>query len=170
MGNYVASPLSVLVLMSALLTAKGPRGDTGKEICEAILGEKRKHSCVDATYADVEEMLNRIRSGIASARAADGGKILSLSNGAFIQKTVLVEERFLQKFASLEGDKVERTFFNSSEAFNSINKWASSATDGLIEKYLKSPEELSSDTLLVLLSAIAFKGKYFHIFTAIFTF
>ncbi|KAM7541265.1 hypothetical protein Aperf_G00000029501 [Anoplocephala perfoliata] len=159
-GNYVASPLSVLVLLSALLTAKGPRGDTGKEICEAVVGWRKKNSCKKGPYTEVEEMLNKIRTGIASARSAGGEKILSISNGAFIRKTVAVEEEFVQKFAALQGDRVERTFFNSSDAFDSINEWARSATDGIIEKYLKSPDELSSDTLMVLLSAIAFKDNW----------
>ncbi|KAM7540204.1 hypothetical protein Aperf_G00000029510 [Anoplocephala perfoliata] len=159
-GNYVASPLSVLVLLSTLLTAKGPRGDTGKEICEAVVGWRKKNSCKKGPYTEVEEMLNKIRTGIASARSAGGEKILSISNGAFIRKTVAVEEEFVQKFAAVQGDRVERTFFNSSDAFDSINEWARSATDGIIEKYLKSPDELSSDTLMVLLSAIAFKDNW----------
>nr|CDS32013.1 hypothetical protein HmN_000399100 [Hymenolepis microstoma] len=51
-----------------------------------------------------------------------------------------------------------RTLFNTSDAFEIINKSANTSTDGLIPKYLNSKDELSSDTLLVLLSAITFKG------------
>nr|CDS32096.1 seminal fluid protein HACP059 [Hymenolepis microstoma] len=36
--------------------AKGPQGDTAKEICEALVGRSKKHTCtVDADYREVNE-------------------------------------------------------------------------------------------------------------------
>lgn len=49
--------------------------------------------------------------------------------------------------------------FKTSDAFDKINTWAESATDGLIKNYLKDKSELSTETLMMLLNAIAFKGK-----------
>eukprot|EP00108_Taenia_solium_P003512 TsM_000807300 transcript=TsM_000807300 gene=TsM_000807300 len=160
MGNYVASPLSVLVLLSALLTSKGPEGETAKEICEAIVGEREKKTCSNLSYPNIERMLERIRIGVANSRREDNNKILSLSNAVFLQKGFHVNQEFLKRFAKPNIDHVEKTLFNTSEAFASINDWARSSTDGLIEQFLKSNNEISSDTLMALLSAIAFKDNW----------
>ncbi|VDK33095.1 unnamed protein product [Taenia asiatica] len=160
MGNYVASPLSVLVLLSALLTSKGPEGETAKEICKAIVGEREKKTCNNLSYPNIEQMLERIRIGVANSRREDKTKILSLSNAVFLQKGFHVNQEFLNRFAKPNIDYVEKTLFNTSEAFARINDWARSSTDGLIEQFLKSSDEISSDTLMALLSAIAFKDNW----------
>ncbi|KAL5111819.1 Serpin I2 [Taenia crassiceps] len=136
MGNYVASPLSVLVLLSALLNSKGPEGETAKEICEAIVGERRKATCEFARALQIPEQKTAKRYCLH------------------------VYQGFLTRFANPNIDHVEKTLFNTSEAFKSINDWARSSTEGLIEQFLKSNNELSSDTLMVLLSAIAFKDNW----------
>nr|CDS32008.2 Estrogen regulated protein EP45 [Hymenolepis microstoma] len=166
-GNYVASPMSVLVLMSALLTAKGPQGDTAKEICEALVGKSKKHTCtVDADYREVVSLLEKIRTGVETAKSPEGKSVLQISDAAFIEKSLSVEDDFIKKFAFFQGDKVMRTLFNTSDAFESINKWANASTDGLIPKYLNSKDELDEDSLLVLLNAITFKDSWLKPFDA----
>ncbi|VDN97925.1 unnamed protein product [Rodentolepis nana] len=160
-GNYVASPMSVLVLMSALLTAKGPQGNTAKEICEALVGEKKKYSCINnEDYKEVVSLLEKIRTGVETARSPEGESVLKISNAAFIEKSFSVKDQFIKGFTFFHGDKVMRTLFNNSDAFENINKWADTATDGLIPKFLNSKDELSKDTLLVLLNAITFKDNW----------
>ncbi|KAH9286988.1 Alpha-1-antitrypsin-like protein CM55-MM [Echinococcus granulosus] len=159
-GNYVASPLSVLVLLSALLTSKGPEGKTAKEICQAIVGKREKETCSDLKYPNIEQKLDRIRTGAANSKTEDGKKILSLSNAVFLRKGLHIYPGFLERFAGFGEDRVKQVLFNTSEAFEKINEWSCSSTDGLIEHFLKSKDELSSDTLMVLLSAIAFKDNW----------
>lgn len=107
MGNYVASPLSVLVLLSALLTSKGPKGETAKEICEAIVVKGKRETCSDLSYPNIEQMLNRIRTGVANSITEDGNKTLSLSNAIFLQKGLHVYQDFLTRFAKPNIDHVE---------------------------------------------------------------
>ncbi|VDL59985.1 unnamed protein product, partial [Hymenolepis diminuta] len=160
-GNYVASPLSVLVLMSALLAAKGPQGNTAKEICEAIVGKEKQKTCInDPHYKEVVRLLEKIRTGVETARSPEGKSVLRLSNAVFIEKSLSVNDQFVRNFACFQGDKVMRTLFNTSDAYEEINKWANTATDGLIPEYLKSEDELSRDTLLVLLNAITFMDNW----------
>nr|CDS32011.1 serpin [Hymenolepis microstoma] len=148
--------MSVLVLMSALLTAKGPQGDTAKEICEALVGKSKKHTCtVDADYREVVSLLEKIRTGVETAKSPEGKSILQISDAAFIKKSLSVEDDFIKKFTFFQGDKVMRTLFNTSDAFESINEWANASTDGLIPKYLNSKDELDENTLLILLNAIS---------------
>lgn len=160
-GNYVASPLSVLVLMSALLTAKGPQGNTAKEICEALVGKKKQETCInDPNYKEVGRLLEKIRTGVETARSREGKAVLRLSDAVFIEKSLSVRDQFIRKFTFFQGDKVMRTLFNTSDAYENINKWANTATDGLIPEYLKSENELPQDTLLVLLNAITFMDNW----------
>ncbi|VDM27980.1 unnamed protein product, partial [Hydatigera taeniaeformis] len=152
--------MSVLVLLSALLTSKGPEGETAKEICEAIVGVEKRETCSNLNYPNIEQMLGRIRTGVADSRTEGGDKILSLSNAIFLQKGLHVHPNFLTGFTRTGINHVEETLFNTSEAFEKINEWARSSTDGLIERFLRSKDELSSDTLMILLNAIAFKENW----------
>lgn len=148
------------MLMSALLAAKGPQGDTAQEICEAIVGKEKRNTCTnDPHYKEVVRLLEKISTGVETARSPEGKSVLRLSNAAFIEKSLSVNDQFVRKFTFFQGDKVMRTLFNTSDAYEEINKWANTATDGLIPEYLKSEDELSRDTLLVLLNAITFVGK-----------
>ncbi|VDN97692.1 unnamed protein product [Rodentolepis nana] len=169
-GNYVASPMSVLVLMSALLTAKGPQNDTATEICEALVGRTKKHTCTDeADYKEVVSLLEKIRTVVETAKSPEGKSALKISNAAFIEESLLVKDLFIKKFTYFHGDTVKRTRFNNLDAFENINKWANTVTDGLIPRYLNSKDELPEDTLLVLLNAITFKDEWAEPFYSNFT-
>nr|CDS31431.1 hypothetical protein HmN_000357000 [Hymenolepis microstoma] len=66
--NYVSSPMSVSVLMSVLLMAEGIQGDTTKEICDAIIGKNKKHTCTDdADNKEVVGLLGKIRADVETA-------------------------------------------------------------------------------------------------------
>lgn len=159
-GNFVASPMSILVLLSALLSAKGPQEEAARQICKPLVGNKKSSTCLDdPSYAEVTKMLNNIRTGIESAKSPDGKRVVRLSNAVFVAPSMKFKESFARDFAIFEGDKVMKVPFNGTEAFNSINAWAAGATNGLISQYLKSPQELSPDTLMVLLNALAFSGR-----------
>lgn len=147
-------------MMSALLKAKGPQGDAAKEICEALIGRSKKHTCTDDTeYREVVRMLEKIRTGVETAKSPEGKCVLKISNAAFIEKSLSVKDQFIKNFTFFHGDTVMRTLFTTSDAFENINKWANKSTDGLIPKYLDSKDDLNEDALMVLLNAITFKGK-----------
>ncbi|VDD74283.1 unnamed protein product [Mesocestoides corti] len=158
--NFVASPLSVLVLLSALLTSKGASGETAREICEGIIGKKAKRSCDNLDYPEIEKLLDRIRTGVERSRRGGEPQVLSISNAVFMQEGYRFYPGFHTNFAKLRGDRIEQTDFNTSKAVEAINRWVRSSTDGLIEKMYNSPHELSRDTLMVLLNAITFKDNW----------
>lgn len=158
--------MSILVLLSALLSAKGPEGKTAEEICKSVVGQDKSSTCVDdPSYREVVETLNKIQTGVESARSPKGKRLVTLSNAAFVSKSLQFREKFGSDFAMFYGDTVMRTLFNTSAAFNSINAWANRATDGLIPQYLKSQDELSPDTLMMLLNAFTFTGKLYSFFS-----
>ena len=110
-GNYVSSPLSVLVLLSAFLVSKGPKGETAKEICEAIVGHKERKTCQNLDYSNIELMIDRIRTAVESSRTQNGRTVF-LSNAAFVQRGFPFREEFAQNFARYTGDYVEEVRFD----------------------------------------------------------
>lgn len=109
-GNYVASPLGVLVLLSAFLTSHGPKGETAVEICEAIVGRKERKTCNNVDYPNIEQMIHRIRTATESSRT-EHGRSLYISNAAFLQKGMRYRNEFVQNFAKFRGDHVEQVRF-----------------------------------------------------------
>ncbi len=105
--NFVASPVSALVLLSALLTARGPQSNTATELCKALVGRRLAANCYNLEYPDVEKQLNDIRTGFESAKTSNKTKILTMSNGAFIKKNFTVFPGFTTGFAKMRGDHVE---------------------------------------------------------------
>lgn len=103
----MASPLSVLVLLSALLNAKGPVNETATEICQAVVGKKKLSTCSNTEYPYIEEMLDNIRTKVDSARTEEGRRVLTISNAIFTQKEFSVYPGFAKLFAMIRGDHYE---------------------------------------------------------------
>ncbi len=105
--NFVASPISAIVLLSALLTAQGPKGDTAREVCRSLVGPNHAASCDDPEYPVVEANLTNIRAGVDRAVGEDSKRVFTLANGAFLQRGFHPSPGFLHRFAMVPGDIVE---------------------------------------------------------------
>ncbi len=95
------------MLLSALLTAKGPEGKTASQICKAVVGRKLAGNCNNLDYPDVEEQLNKIRTAIEQAKNENGTRIVNMANSAFLKKGFMISNGFRMGFPKMKGDSVQ---------------------------------------------------------------
>lgn len=138
--NPLLSPLSILAALS--MTANGAAGETKTQM-EAALGANA-------------ETLNSVFSACWSETGED--KQLRLANSVWLKDapTLHVEEAFLQKNADSFGAGIYSAPFDDATK-KSINDWVSEHTDGMIPEIL---DEIPQDTVMYLVSALAFDAKW----------
>ena len=136
-GNLFFSPYSV---SSALgMTYAGARGNTAKEMAEVLhfdLSQTELHSAFKGMNKEL------------AATAQKSGQKLNIANAL-----VLSGGNVSGEFKSILKDSYDAEIFSG--GLDKINGWVKKKTEGKIEKIL---EELSANSVCVLLNAIYFKG------------
>ncbi|MBQ8894645.1 MAG: serpin family protein [Clostridia bacterium] len=137
--NLLISPLSVAAALS--MTANGAAGAAREEMLELLGGHA------------AEDLNNYYYSYLQGL-----GKELSLANSVWIRdaERLTVEEAFLQIVTDYYGAEIYREPFDHSTV-EAINGWVDRNTDGMIQKMV---EEISEDTVLYLINALAFDGEW----------
>ena len=134
--NLIISPLSIFQALS--LAANGARGKTQSEM-------------LDLLQSDTIEELNEINY-----------KIISLFKEF---TTIEIANAIMTKFTPLEDfSNIAQEYLAPVEPLESVeqvNNWCSNKTHGKIDKIL---EELSPNTLMIILNAVYFKGEWFYQF------
>ena len=147
--NLFFSPFSISTVMSMVLL--GAKGNTAVEL---IKGLGYSDKCESTIHSANLERLKKI-SGIS--------KILTLetANKLFPEITFEMEQEFINGCKSSYLSTVEGVNFinKANEARSAINAWAEKQTKGKIQNLL--PEgSVSSNTRLVLVNAVYFKGDW----------
>ena len=141
--NILISPLSVLYAMS--MTANGAEGKTLEEM-EKVLG----------CGLDQEEINSYLQYYLGEI--ADSEDIISIANSLWIadDEELKVEEQFIQE--NTEGYKagVFKTVFDEAARLR-VNAWIEEHTGETIKDML---QELSEDTVMLLVNALAFEAKW----------
>ena len=138
--NPLISPLSIASALS--MTANGAVGETRTQM-ERVLGANA-------------ETLNSVFSACWSETGED--KQLRLANSVWLKDTptLHVEDAFLQKNADSFGAGIYSAPFDDATK-KSINDWVGKHTDGMIPEIL---DEIPQDTVMYLVSALAFDAKW----------
>jgi serpin B len=140
--NQVFSPINIAHAFGLLLHGAG--GDTETEIAN-ILGYGSRGECMKS----IEDCL----------AACDTDSIKRAAN-LFLNHKFDLHDSYLSATNEKLGAKVSKVDYSKSAAAAAlINDWVSSATDGLIDTLI-TPDMLSDLTLLTLVTAILFKGKW----------
>ncbi|XP_020851358.1 serpin B7 isoform X2 [Phascolarctos cinereus] len=139
-GNVFFSPLSLFIALS--LVRMGSRGDCAKQIDKSGLQSQMKTllSEINTTSDDYE---------------------LKIANGLFAEKIFDFQKDFLKCAGSLYDAKIEHVDFTThiEETRNKINQWIEKQTNGKIKDIC--PEgSISSSSVMVLVNAVYFKGKW----------
>lgn len=138
-GNLFISPYSISSAMG--MTYAGARENTAAEMAKAL------------KFAETPEQLpaafKRLNTAV-QASARSGGHKLNIANGL-----CLTGDGVSKEFKEVLRDNFDAELFSG--GLDKINGWAKEKTEGKIEKIL---EELSPNSVCVLLNAIYFKGNW----------
>ncbi|XP_055310173.1 serine protease inhibitor 42Dd-like [Sitodiplosis mosellana] len=146
-GNMIISPFSVA--KSLALLSQGASGETYEQIKSSLHLELGK-----------VKTANQFRRRTRLLRRGARRTTLSVANSIYLQQGYTINRRFqdiaVQKFVS-GVDSVN--FANSLDASRTINTFVENKTKGKIKDLIK-PSMLNSDTRVVLVNAIYFKGDW----------
>ena len=139
-GNVLISPLSIQTALT--MAANGAGGRTLTEI-EEFFGSDIKN--LNGQLAAITESLSK--------------DMLTFENSIWIRDEkgrLEVKDEFLQKNKSYHKAEIFSAPFDKSTV-NDINGWAKDKTDGMIDSVI---EKISYDTVMILLNALTFEGKW----------
>ncbi|XP_017878948.1 antichymotrypsin-2-like isoform X4 [Ceratina calcarata] len=154
-GNLISSPLSAAVVLA--MTGYGAGGETANQF-KKVLHLPSPDSLGHTGYQKLIDTLNNVKK-----------------NKLLIANKVFTTDKFPPKPTYTQ---LTQTYFRSAtqmldfaknvEAAQIINAWVEQNTNNLIKDLIQAGD-LSSDTAMVLVNAIYFKGKWQHKFDAQFT-
>ena len=154
--NFVCSPISLWLPLGALLNASE---EAYREELMASLRLK------DVTTEEVNEAVSRILycltgeddRGIYEMEGEEYQPALQLANMIFISDKYNLDRKFAQKYLDYYRGNSMAVDFESGEAVEEINRWASMQTHGEIDRVL---EKLSPETVAAIANAIYFKDSW----------
>ena len=168
-GNIFCSPLNIATALE--MTAGGARGETASQISRTLhLGQLG-----DQAHADLGTLLSSLQTTAnpdATGKESGGPHDDRQSPGLWTANAVWVDEqeKLVPDFVALL-ERSYRTkphlvdFAHSAEAARAtINRWVEEQTRDKIKDLLK-PEHIRPGTVVVLTSAIYFKGYWTHPFS-----
>lgn len=147
-GNLAISPASIATALA--MTAGGARGETAVEMHRVLHVEGDPETRI--------AQLGRAMSALGTPREAYE---IAVANRLFGERSAPFEQAFLDSTRARFGAPLEPVDFRSAAeaARTSINAWVAEQTRDRIRDLLP-PRSLDTDTRLVLVNAIYFKGRW----------
>ncbi|XP_029468263.1 alpha-2-antiplasmin [Rhinatrema bivittatum] len=146
--NVILSPFSIALSLAQL--ALGAGNQTERKLLETLhMGSVK---CLHSTLKSVRKQLTKT--------------ILSIAARIYTKKGFQVKESFLKSLESFYGAKPVNLAGKGEEDLIAINKWVKEVTGGKIPKFLS---HLPEDLVLLLLTAVHFKGLWRNKFDPSFT-
>ena len=145
--NAFFSPFSISTALS--MSYLGAREQTAQQMSDVLALSGLK----DRVHDEYEKYLSIILKG-------NNNFTLHVANRLFPNQAMKVEKEFVNRCVKhYKADVLSLDFSQAAKSAKTINDWVSDQTKGKI-KDLVSPDVLSSNTFMVLVNAIYFKGNW----------
>jgi len=143
--NIMISPLSISCALS--MTLNGSDGATRDSMLKALKMNGITEDEINASYKNLTTALLSV----------DKRVLMSIANSVWIEKNFTVKKSFTDILTNYY-DAESRSFdINDASAPDNINAWIEDKTNGLIREMI---DKLEDNTVMLLINAIYFKGKW----------
>ncbi|XP_012271556.1 alaserpin isoform X3 [Orussus abietinus] len=144
--NLICSPLSASVVLA--MAAYGAGGNTAAQM-RAGLHLPSNDEVAKSGFQNLVDVLNNVK-----------GVELRLANKVFVDKRFPLKSSYQALTTTSFRSAVDLVDFSKNvEAANTINSWCAQQTNNRIQNLIP-PDSLSSDSALVLVNALYFKGNW----------
>ncbi|MFY9558312.1 MAG: serpin family protein [Blastocatellia bacterium] len=143
--NLLISPASVGLALA--MTYNGAVGETKNAMARALEIEGLSHVELNTAYAQLK----------AALESSDPKVQLNIANSLWGKKGIAFNPDFIQRNKQFYGADVAALDFNDPSASQTINSWVTDKTKGKIDKIV---DNIDPQTILFLINAIYFKGKW----------
>jgi len=145
-SNVFISPISIS--LSAAIAYNGAKNNTANEIAKTF----------EFKDYDIDEFNNSFKNLLLSMKDIDEMVKLHTANSLWFEKDFVVKESFTDTVENLYSASIFNKDFKKLETVNEINNWVSNATEQKITKVID--KQALSDSVMLLISAIYFKGQW----------
>ena len=145
MDKVFISPLSVSLALS--MTAYGARGTTEQEMIATLGFGNATRDQVGGYYKKM----------VPALVEADNRTTLEIANSVWVKDVISLRQDFSNGVKDYFSTEIFSRKFSSSSLIAEINKWCSDKTHGLIKK---AADNLDPDTVMALVNALYFNGKW----------
>lgn len=143
--NIIISPLSVSCALSMALN--GANGATRDAMLEALKVNGMSCDKINNSYKDLTKALLSV----------DKRVLITIANSVWTENNFVVKKPFSETLTNYYNTETNSFEISDPLAPARINSWIESKTNGLIRNMI---QELKSNTVMLLINAIYFKGKW----------
>ncbi|PZO38525.1 MAG: proteinase inhibitor I4 serpin [Pseudanabaena frigida] len=143
--NIFISPSSVAIALS--MTYNGASGETQQAIAKALELQNIKIDDVNNFNRTIQKLLAN----------GDTNVEVTVANSLWARKDVTLAQSFLNKVKEFYQAEINNLDFGDPNSVNTINAWVKKQTK---DKIAKIVEHLEPDSMLFLINAVYFKGKW----------
>lgn len=143
--NVFVSPSSVALALA--MAYNGAEAETRQAMASAMEIDGRKLEDVNRAYKDLR----------AALESADPKVQLQIANSIWSRQGLALKPDFVKRTRESFNAEVSELNFDDPASASIINKWVSGSTNGKIEKIV---DQIERDSLMFLINAIYFKGKW----------
>jgi serpin B len=143
--NIIISPLSISYALS--MTLNGANGATRNAMLEALRVNGITPEIINNSYKNLSEALLNV----------DKRVLISIANSVWTENNFVVKKPFTDILTGFYNAESKSFDINDPLAPKQINSWIESKTNGLIKNMI---DKLNDNTVMLLINAIYFKGKW----------
>jgi serpin B len=143
--NIIISPLSISCALS--MTVNGANGATRDSMLEALRLSGITPEIINNSYKNLSEALLTV----------DQRVLISIANSVWTEKNFVVKKPFTDILTGFYNAESKSFDITDPLAPKQINSWIESKTNGLIKNMI---DKLNYNTVMLLINAIYFKGKW----------
>jgi len=143
--NIIISPLSISYALS--MTLNGANGTTRDAMLDALRLNDITPEEINSSYKDLTDALLTI----------DKRVLMSIANSVWTENDFKVKDSFIDILTRYYDADSEGFDINDETAPGKINAWIEDKTNGLIKDMV---EKLNDNTVMLLINAVYFKGKW----------
>ena len=147
--NIFISPSSIAWCLSMVLN--GARGQTKTEIAEALQVDGIPLTEINLAYGEWKSSWGTIDPKVE----------IDVANSIWSRKGIGIRPEFVETNKRFFGSEVQELDFNDPRSLSTINNWVKDKTRGKIEKIL---DQISADSVIFLINAVYFNGKWANAF------
>jgi len=143
--NIIISPLSISFALS--MTLNGANGATRDAMLEALRVNGITPEIINNSYKNLSEALLSV----------DKRVLISIANSVWTENKFVVKKPFTDILTGFYNAESKSFDINDPLAPEQMNTWIESKTNGLIKNMI---DQLNDNTVMLLINAIYFKGKW----------
>jgi serine protease inhibitor len=144
-ANIMISPLSISHALS--MTVNGANGATRDSMLKALRISGLTLDEINSSYKDLTDALLSVDKRVA----------MSIANSVWTENNLSVKNAFIDILTSFYNAESRQFDINDPAVPTQINNWISDKTNGLIKNMV---DKLDNNTVMLLINAIYFKGKW----------